>query len=381
MNAQARPKSRQQALTLLAAAVVVAGVAYGAYWGLHGRYHIETDDAYVAGHMVAITPLTGGTVSTVMVDDTDFVKTGQVLVKLDPADAELAYQRARAALADAVRSTRGATFSADSAAAQVAAREIDLQKAEGDLARREKLVGTDAVTPEDLAHARDAVAAARAALDVANRNRSTARAQVLDSPIAEQPKVAQAAAALKEAYLARKRNTVVAPVDGYVARRSVQVGQRVAAGTPMMAVVPLREVWVDANYKEVQLDRVRIGQPVKLEADLYGGKIEYTGKVAGVSAGTGSAFSLLPAQNATGNWIKVVQRLPVRVTLDPKQLETHPLRVGLSMTVNIDTRDESGRILADAPPVRPASHTGVYAQDLADADALVADVIAANAGK
>ena len=331
--------------------------------------------------MVAITPLTGGTVSTVMVDDTDFVKTGQVLVKLDPADAELAYQRARAALADAVRSTRGATFSADSAAAQVAAREIDLQKAEGDLARREKLVGTDAVTPEDLAHARDAVAAARAALDVANRNRSTARAQVLDSPIAEQPKVAQAAAALKEAYLARKRNTVVAPVDGYVARRSVQVGQRVAAGTPMMAVVPLREVWVDANYKEVQLDRVRIGQPVKLEADLYGGKIEYTGKVAGVSAGTGSAFSLLPAQNATGNWIKVVQRLPVRVTLDPKQLETHPLRVGLSMTVNIDTRDESGRILADAPPVRPASHTGVYAQDLADADALVADVIAANAGK
>ena len=381
MNAQARPKSRKQALTLLAAAVVVAGVAYGAYWGLHGRYHIETDDAYVAGHMVAITPLTGGTVSTVMVDDTDFVKTGQVLVKLDPADAELAYQRARAALADAVRSTRGATFSADSAAAQVAAREIDLQKAEGDLARREKLVGTDAVTPEDLAHARDAVAAARAALDVANRNRSTARAQVLDSPIAEQPKVAQAAAALKEAYLARKRNTVVAPVDGYVARRSVQVGQRVAAGTPMMAVVPLRDVWVDANYKEVQLDRVSIGQPVKLEADLYGGKIEYTGKVAGVSAGTGSAFSLLPAQNATGNWIKVVQRLPVRVTLDPKQLETHPLRVGLSMTVNIDTRDESGRILADAPPVRPASHTGVYAQDLADADALVADVIAANAGK
>ncbi|GAB2895082.1 EmrA/EmrK family multidrug efflux transporter periplasmic adaptor subunit [Microvirgula curvata] len=381
MNAQARPKSRKQALTLLAAAVVVAGVAYGAYWGLHGRYHIETDDAYVAGHMVAITPLTGGTVSTVMVDDTDFVKTGQVLVKLDPADAELAYQRARAALADAVRSTRGATFSADSAAAQVAAREIDLQKAEGDLARREKLVGTDAVTPEDLAHARDAVAAARAALDVANRNRSTARAQVLDSPIAEQPKVAQAAAALKEAYLARKRNTVVAPVDGYVARRSVQVGQRVAAGTPMMAVVPLRDVWVDANYKEVQLDRVRIGQPVKLEADLYGGKIEYTGKVAGVSAGTGSAFSLLPAQNATGNWIKVVQRLPVRVTLDPKQLETHPLRVGLSMTVNIDTRDESGRILADAPPARPASHTGVYAQDLADADALVADVIAANAGK
>ena len=381
MNAQARPKSRKQALTLLAAAVVVAGVAYGAYWGLHGRYHIETDDAYVAGHMVAITPLTGGTVSTVMVDDTDFVKTGQVLVKLDPADAELAYQRARAALADAVRSTRGATFSADSAAAQVAAREIDLQKAEGDLARREKLVGTDAVTPEDLAHARDAVAAARAALDVANRNRSTARAQVLDSPIAEQPKVAQAAAALKEAYLARKRNTVVAPVDGYVARRSVQVGQRVAAGTPMMAVVPLREVWVDANYKEVQLDRVRIGQPVKLEADLYGGKIEYTGKVAGVSAGTGSAFSLLPAQNATGNWIKVVQRLPVRVTLDPKQLETHPLRVGLSMTVNIDTRDESGRILADAPPARPASHTGIYAQDLADADALVADVIAANAGK
>ena len=214
MNAQARPKSRKQALTLLAAAVVVAGVAYGAYWGLHGRYHIETDDAYVAGHMVAITPLTGGTVSTVMVDDTDFVKSGQVLVKLDPADAELAYQRARAALADAVRSTRGATFSADSAAAQVAAREIDLQKAEGDLARREKLVGTDAVTPEDLAHARDAVAAARAALDVANRNRSTARAQVLDSPIAEQPKVAQAAAALKEAYLARKRNTVVAPVDG-----------------------------------------------------------------------------------------------------------------------------------------------------------------------
>ncbi|AVY93542.1 EmrA/EmrK family multidrug efflux transporter periplasmic adaptor subunit [Microvirgula aerodenitrificans] len=381
MNAQARPKSRKQALTLLAAAVVVAGVAYGAYWGLHGRYHIETDDAYVAGHMVAITPLTGGTVSTVMVDDTDFVKTGQVLVKLDPADAELAYQRARAALADAVRSTRGATFSADSAAAQVAAREIDLQKAEGDLARREKLVGTDAVTPEDLAHARDAVAAARAALDVANRNRSTARAQVLDSPIAEQPKVAQAAAALKEAYLARKRNTVVAPVDGYVARRSVQVGQRVAAGTPMMAVVPLRDVWVDANYKEVQLDRVRIGQPVKLEADLYGGKIEYTGKVAGVSAGTGSAFSLLPAQNATGNWIKVVQRLPVRVTLDPKQLETHPLRVGLSMTVNIDTRDESGRILADAPPAGPASHTGVYAQDLADADALVADVIAANAGK
>ena len=376
-----RQQKRKSLLLLLGGAVAVAVIGYGLYWGVHARYFIETDDAYVGGQLVQLTPQVGGTVVAINADDTDLVKAGQTVVEFDPADARLALERARAQLADAVRQARGTTFAVDQAQAQVDVRSAELKKAQGDLARREKLAGTDSVTAEELAHARDAVDAARAALDASQRQHAIARAQVLNSPLAEQPAVARAAAQLREALLAVRRSKVVAPIDGYVARRSVQVGQRVAVGTPMMAVVPLKEVWVDANFKEVQLDRLRIGQPVELKADLYGSSVKYDGKVVGMAAGTGSAFSLLPAQNATGNWIKVVQRVPVRVAIDARQLAEHPLRVGLSMTATVDTRSTDGKLLADAPRREPVAATAVYANDLAAADAEVADVIAANAGK
>ncbi|MCG9062316.1 HlyD family efflux transporter periplasmic adaptor subunit, partial [Laribacter hongkongensis] len=350
------------------------------YWLLYGRTHLSTDDAYVGADLVQITPLTGGTVVAINADNTDLVRAGQPVVRLDPTDATLALERAATQLAQAVRSTRGQTFSADAAAAEVALRAAQLKEAQGNLARRQKLAGTEAVTAEELANTRDAVASAEAALNAARQQQAAARAQVLGSPLAEQPAVASAISAYKSAWLNWRRTVIVAPVDGYVARRTVQVGSQIQPGTPLMAVVPLSKVWVEANYKETQLSQIRIGQPVTLTSDVYGSSVEYSGRVAGLSAGTGSAFSLLPPQNATGNWIKVVQRVPVRIELDPEPLKKHPLRVGLSMVSTVDTTDTSGPVLTTVARAKPVMATRVYAAELDDVSARVADLIAANAG-
>ncbi|MCA8093555.1 efflux RND transporter periplasmic adaptor subunit [Burkholderia anthina] len=379
--ASAQPQNngkRKRMMTLLIAVIVIAAIAYGLYYFLVARFHEETDDAYVNGNVVQITPQVTGTVIAVKADDTQTVKAGDPLVVLDPADSQVALQQAEANLAQTVRQVRGLFVNDDQYRAQVALRESDLSKAQDDLRRRLTVAQTGAVSQEEISHARDAVRAAQASVDAAQQQLASNRALTANTTIASHPNVLAAAAKVRDAYLANARNVLPAPVTGYVAKRSVQVGQRVSPGNPLMSVVPLNAVWVDANFKEVQLKHMRIGQPVELTADIYGSSIVYHGKVVGFSAGTGSAFSLLPAQNATGNWIKVVQRLPVRIEIDPKDLEKHPLRIGLSMQVDVDIKDERGDQLANAQ--NTVYETDVFAKYGDEADAEIARIIAANAG-
>ena len=387
--------SRKKALTVLASVVLIVGLAWTAYEVLVARHYESTDNAYVQGNVIQITPQISGTVLAVLVDDTDFVKSGQALVQLDPADARVALDQAEAALAQAVRLARSLYANNGSLAAQITLRASDVARAQSEIARanddlnrRQALSGNGAVSREELNHAQTQLANAKSALAAAQAGVVAAREQLASNQaltegttIEQHPSVRVAAAKVREAYLATQRVALSAPVDGYVAKRTVQLGQRVAAGTPMMSIIPLNQVWVDANFKEVQLRSIRIGQPVKLTADLYGKKVEYLGTVAGLGVGTGAAFALLPAQNATGNWIKVVQRVPVRVTLDAEQIAKNPLRVGLSMNVEIDIRKLDGKTLADAPgPAAAAQSAALPAQD-GGAESLVRRVIAANLGR
>lgn len=386
---------RKKALIALAAGVAVLGTVWGAYEWLVASHYESTDNAYVQGNVIQITPQVGGTVMAIYADDTDFVKAGQPLVKLDPADARVALEQAEAALAQSVRQVRTLYANNGALSAQIALREADVAKAQSevaragdDLNRRAALVGNGAVSKEELNHAqaqvntaRSALAAAQAAVVTAREQLASNRALTDGTQVEQHPQVQAAAAKVREAWLAQQRASLPAPVDGYVARRTVQLGQRIAAGTPLMSVIPLNQVWVDANFKEVQLRKIRLGQPVKLTADVYGKKVEYTGTIAGLGVGTGAAFALLPAQNATGNWIKVVQRVPVRVALDSKQLAEHPLRVGLSMDVEVDVTKQDGKTLADAPRAAALAQTQVYSSLDAGADAEVRRVIAANTGK
>ena len=370
---------RRRLLVALTAAVVVAGLGYGLYWGVYARHFENTDDAYVAGNVVQVTPLVGGTVISITADDTQLVTAGQPLIQLDRADSQVAMEQAEAQLAQAVREVRTLYVNNGSLSANVAMRQADVAKARDDLRRRQAIAGSGAVSNEEISHAQTALKAAESALLAAQEQLASNKVLTDQTTVEKHPNVQRAAANLRSAYLAFARSTMPAPVTGYVAKRSVQVGQRVSPGTPLMAVVPLDQVWVDANFKEVQITHMRIGQPVELEADVYGSKVKYTGHVAGFSAGTGSAFSLLPAQNATGNWIKVVQRLPVRIALDPQQLKDHPLRVGLSMDVTVDVRKEEGGAMLSASAAKPLQ-TDVYDKVAQDADELIARIIALNNG-
>jgi membrane fusion protein, multidrug efflux system len=369
-------RKRKLLLTLLGAAVVVSSAAYGAYYMTYARYHETTDDAYVSGNLVQLTPQVTGTVVSVNADDTQIVKIGDPVVTLDNADAKIALGNAEATLGQTVRQVSGLYVNNDFYAANIAQKQSDLVRAQDDLRRRQAVADTGAVSAEDIAHARDSVTAAQAALDAARQQAEANHALTDHTTIEDHPNVQAAASKVRDAYLAYARNTLPAPVTGYVAKRSVQVGQRVSPGTPLMAVVPLDGVWVDANYKESQLRNMRIGQPVTLTADVYGGKVKYHGRVVGFSAGTGSAFATLPAQNATGNWIKVVQRLPARIQLDQKELEAHPLRIGLSMDVDVDTSDSSGAQLGAA--TNTVYRTNVFEEYGAQADAEIQKIIAQN---
>ncbi|KAA1004888.1 HlyD family efflux transporter periplasmic adaptor subunit [Paraburkholderia panacisoli] len=370
------PRKRKLMLALLAAAIVASGVGFGVYYFTVGRFYQSTDDAYVGGNLVQLTPQVSGTVVAVNTDDTQVVRQGDPVVMLDAADAKIALSNAEATLSQTVRQVSGLYVNNDFYAANIAQREADLARANDDLKRRQAIAETGAVSGEDIAHARDAVSSAQAALDAARQQAEANHALTDRTTIEEHPNVQAAASKVRDAYLNYARNTLPAPVTGYVARRSVQVGQRVAPGTPLMAIVPLDGVWVDANFKEGQLSHMRIGQLVTLTADVYGSSVKYHGRIEGFSAGTGAAFSVLPAQNATGNWIKVVQRLPVRVRLDQRELNEHPLRIGLSMQVEVDTHDESGAQLAAAS--NTTYRTDVFAQYGAAADAEIAQIIAQN---
>ena len=376
--AAAMQVKRKRWLAIVIGAFAVIGIAYSAYWAIALRYLQSTDDAYVNGNVVQITPQISGTVVAIGADDTQFVHAGQTLVQLDRADAKVALDQAEAQLAKTVREVRSLFATSAQLQAIAAMRQSDVTKSNEDLTRRERLADSGAISGEELQHARDASNSAKAALLAAQQELAANRARVDRTTVDNHPDVLNAAAHVRDAYLTYARTAMPAPVSGFVAKRAVQLGQRVGPGAPLMAIVPLDQIWIDANFKEPQLVGMRVGQPVSLTADLYGGKIEYHGKVAGFGAGTGSAFALLPAQNATGNWIKIVQRVPVRIALDPKELAAHPLQIGLSMQAEVDTHHRSGERLPQVASSTPSYATDVFRSLDHLADERVKSIIAAN---
>lgn len=390
---KAGPSRRVRALLGVTAVIAAITLAYLWYWNTHLRGRETTDNAYVHAPLVPITAQMAGTVISVSVEDTERVTTGQVLVKLDPADARVALERAEAALGQAVREARVIYTHDSTLAATIRTRQADVDrvqaevlKAREDLARRQPLVATGAIGAEEMKHteatlatAQGALAAARSALDAAREQARGNRALTGGTDVQQHPSVLRAAAAVREAWLSVARCEIPAPLGGQVAKRMVQVGQRVSPGTVLMSVVPLEQVWVEANFKEVQLGEMRIGQPVKLTADLYGSDVVFNGRVAGLGAGTGAAFAVLPAQNASGNWVKVVQRVPVRIELDAEQIRKHPLRIGLSMHASVDVSDARGQPLAGAVtvPARTRS-TDVFQAASSAADRRIDEIVARN---
>lgn len=367
---------RRKGFAIMAAVFLAIALVWGLWWLFVARFQESTDDAYVAGNIVSVTSRENATVTALYADNTQGVKRGQLLIEMDPSIAEVAEKAAEAALARAVRGVRGNFASADSYRAQLAQAQVQLAQARSDYDRRRQAMG-GAVSGEELAHARDAVAAAQGAVNAARGGLAQASAGIAGVDLARNPDVLAAEAQLRAAYIALHHMKIVAPVDGVVAQRTVQVGQRVTAGAPLMSVVPLQAVWVDANFKESQLSGMRVGQPVTVTTDMYGGAVTYHGHVAGLGAGSGAAFSVLPPQNASGNWIKIVQRVPVRIALDHAELQGHPLRIGLSVRADVDIRDQSGPLVATPAPA------GVMRGDLgeprkAEIDALIARIVAEN---
>jgi membrane fusion protein (multidrug efflux system) len=393
-NAPETNGKRKLMLIVVAVIVLLAVTIWGAYWYLVASHYQSTDDAYVSGNVIQITPQVNGNVVEINADDTDYVTAGQVLVRLDPNDAEVALKQAEADLAQAVRQARtlyanNAIVSAnlDERKADLARTKTDVDKAREDLQRRQAVASTGAVSKEEVEHAQttlnnaiSAMSAAQSSLIGTQEQLNSSQAQTEGTTIETHPNVEAAAAQVRAAYLARERCDITAPAAGQLAKRSVQIGQHVQTGSPLMAIIPLNQLWVDANFKESQLNGMRIGQAAEVYADVYGNKVEYTGHIAGLGAGTGAAFSLLPAQNATGNWIKIVQRIPVRIELDKDQLKNHPLRIGLSIDAKVDTSDSSGKLLADAIRTTPISTTAQMNSQVAAADDLVKAIISKNSG-
>lgn len=371
---------RKGALLLLTLLFIIVAVAYGIYWFLVLRHYEETDDAYVAGNQVQIMAQVSGSVTKVWADNTDYVQKGDPLVTLDQTDAQQAFEKAQTQLAASVRQTRQQMINSKQLQASIEVKKTALSQAQTDLNRRIPLGAANLIGREELQHARDTVASAQAELDVAIQQYNANQAIVLGTKLEQQPAVLQAATEVRNAWLALQRTKIVSPISGYVSRRSVQPGAQITTTTPLMAVVPATNLWIDANFKETQLAHMRIGQPATVISDIYGDDVKYTGKVVGLDMGTGSAFSLLPAQNATGNWIKVVQRLPVRIELDAKQLSDHPLRIGLSTLVNVDTTNRDGQVLSSQVRTSPAYESNARELDLKPVNTLIENIVKANAG-
>jgi membrane fusion protein (multidrug efflux system) len=376
---QTLQQRRRTWLVLLTLALVLVALLVLAWWLRYARFYESTDDAYVSGDLVNVMSQVSGTVVAIGADETDRVQAGQELVRLDATDYRIALQDSEQQLARTVRQTHTVFANRDQLIAVVSQRRSDLAKTQSDFDRRKNLAASGAVSGEELSHAQDALNAARDALIAAQKNLAASVALVGRTGVADNPDVQAAATQVERAWLNVVRTSVRAPVTGYVARRSVQLGERISPGqAPLLAIVPLERVWIDANFKEVQLNRMRIGQPVKVVADLYGGHVEYHGRVEGLGMGTGAAFALLPAQNATGNWIKVVQRVPVRITLDPQQLRQYPLRIGLSTDATVDVHDTGGVQLAQSAPTQPVLATSTYDVDRSEIRARIAQIIREN---
>ncbi|MEE3634167.1 efflux RND transporter periplasmic adaptor subunit [Pseudomonas sp. AL 58] len=372
---QARPFRSPQ--LLLALAIVLLVMVLGGWYAT--RMGAEsTDDAYVEGNIVQVTSQVSGTVTVISGDNTDYVAAHSPLVTLNAVDAEIQFERAKSNLARAVRQARTQYYQVQQLEAEVSQRKNDVRKAQDDVRRRNQLASSGAVSREEISHTQEVLKNAVAGLEGTQHALAVRLAMVDNTTLRTHPDVLVAASNLRDAYIALHRTQISSPVSGLITKRTVQVGQRINPGVALMSVVPVDQVWVNANFKESQIEDLRIGQPVELRADAYSRDIVFHGTIVGLDAGTGSAFSLMPAQNATGNWIKVTQRVPVRIALDAQEVQRHPLRLGLSMRVSVDTHDQNGAVLNTASPTRPAYSTSIFDNELKDANQVVEQVISAN---
>ena len=377
--AQVMQRRRTRWLVIVIAAFLIVGAGALGYWGFYARYYEQTDDAYVAGDLVNVSSQVSGTVVAIDADETDLVQEGQEVIRLDDTDAKIALEEAENQLAKVVRQVHTVFTNRDELSAVRAQRRADLDRARVDLERRNSLGKSGAVSAEEISHAQETLDAAQQALIAAEKNLAGGVALLGRTGVSDNPDVQAAATAVERAWLALYRTRIHAPVSGYIAQRPAQLGERTNPGNPLLSIVPLDRLRVEANFKEVQLDHMRIGQPVTLITDIYGNDVKYHGTVVGLGLGTGAAFALLPAQNATGNWIKVVQRVPVRIALDPAQLAAHPLRIGLSTRASVDVHQASGAQLAQAPRKEPVLNTDIYAIDMSEIHARIAQIVADNA--
>ena len=373
-----KSQQRKKGLSIFILLLLLIAIGSAAYWYFFIKGFEETEDAYVSGNQVMVSAQVAGNISKINVDNMDPVQAGDVLLELDDTNAKLSFEQAKSNLANAVRQVSQLNYTVKQLKSAVRANEITLAQAQGNLNRRVQLVKDGAIDKESFQHAKEAVELAKANLTTSQNQLGANQALLLDGPLSEQPQIQSAVSNLKQAWLNLERTKIRSPIKGYVARRNAQVGQAVSVGGALMAVVTTDQMWLDANFKETQLTHMRIGQPVKIHFDLYGKDKTFDGKVVGIEMGTGSAFSLLPTQNATGNWIKVVQRVPVRIQLDPQQLAENPLRIGLSATVKVDVSDSQGETLRDQAPATTLYSTNVLQYDESAVNNLIESIIRDN---
>ena len=379
-NEPVKNSKRKTSFFILFIVLVVIAATWFFYYEVYAKYSEETNDAYVNGDLVVISPQISGTVSKVVVDQGDYVEKGQILISLDSNDTQIALQAAEAKLANSVREVRSLYATADNAKASLEATKVEYNQAISDYKRRQKLAKSGAISQEDLNHYKDLVETTKSQYLASQQALKMAVALVDNTVLKTHPAIKSAVANLRQVYLNNLRADIVAPISGYVAKRGVQLGSQVQPGTQMMVIVPLHQVWVDANFKESQMRDMRIGQAVILTSDLYGKEVEYKGEIESLGIGTGSAFSLLPAQNASGNWIKIVQRLPVKIRLQKDNLAQYPLRIGLSMLAKVDIEDSSGALLSESPQQEARFDTDVYQNTLQEVDHLVTKILHENVG-
>ena len=373
-----KSQQRKKGLSIFILLLLLISIGSAAYWYFFIKGFEETEDAYVSGNQVMVSAQVSGNISKINVDNMDPVQAGDVLLELDDTNAKLSFEQAKSNLANAVRQVSQLNYTVKQLKSAVRANEITLAQAQGNLNRRVQLVKDGAIDKESFQHAKEAVELAKANLTTSQNQLGANQALLLDGPLSEQPQIQSAVSNLKQAWLNLERTKIRSPIKGYVARRNAQVGQAVSVGGALMAVVTTEQMWLDANFKETQLTHMRIGQPVEIHFDLYGKDKTFNGKVVGIEMGTGSAFSLLPTQNATGNWIKVVQRVPVRIQLDPQQLAENPLRIGLSATVKVNVTDSQGETLRDQAPSTTLYSTNVLQYDESAVNNLIESIIRDN---
>ena len=373
-----KSQQRKKGLSIFILLLLLIAIGSAAYWYFFIKGFEETEDAYVSGNQVMVSAQVAGNISKINVDNMDPVQAGDVLLELDDTNAKLSFEQAKSNLANAVRQISQLNYTVKQLKSAVRANEITLAQAQGNLNRRVQLVKDGAIDKESFQHAKEAVELAKANLTTSQNQLGANQALLLDGPLSEQPQIQSAVSNLKQAWLNLERTKIRSPIKGYVARRNAQVGQAVSVGGALMAVVTTDQMWLDANFKETQLTHMRIGQPVEIHFDLYGKDKTFNGKVVGIEMGTGSAFSLLPTQNATGNWIKVVQRVPVRIQLDPQQLAENPLRIGLSATVKVNVSDSKGETLRDQAPATTLYSTNVLQYDESAVNNLIESIIRDN---